>query len=929
MDRRLISSSGLDPATASEYDRVDFWIAERERLDRVLQKPALSLIRIAEIASERGIDTPKGKVFTIPTTFDETNPRIDESPLIHAVACSAIQRLDNQQRRFSWLKPHRKTLERLRKDLPAGFVAHPALRSKNPLETLEALPDVAFGMLSPLVSAEVFWVLVRAGENYAHGDLGFLALFSLLWALNRRTHGPFELGAPVGRWRPTVAVTARCLMPILTLLGIVQTRARLWTNARDVCDLIEKNAAGRNQWERWAFASELDHLAAVLHELEEISIEPRDFHEAADQLTQLASPLTPHTTTAPRGPRVRQTVRDLLMKLRNQNADVLAKAEKATRVVQQAVLDVLSTDGAQRDELAHKASLFPDWPLQYDAAKRANDVCVRALRELQSAVALCDRLPQGDAFTHEILLATLEELAAINTRVHGILKGAIDDNLEWCVRGIDREVAFASARNDTEFDAAELLSGVIIGERRNRISSIEATDAIRHSLRSAHEDGSWWSGQPFFLEKRVLGVWPSTPDVVLLLATAVKAFDDIDVADAHLRRFIDWLEIRSIPQSPEWWKRISREPLWGWSSEAREPGIDVWTTATAVKALLEIRGVIEDRLWSICENRFTVLGNLKKLTEIDPVDLGARHGVRLQTRLLRNAAKARLDEDDAEYSYMLHGPPGSSKSVLGQAIGREMWSDGQGSGRFVRITPADFTRRGESGLDVEARFIFRLLSHVRGVTIFFDEIDDFLRVREVGAEPAFIRLVIPGMLNRLQDLRDAASAQEICFLLGTNYIDQIEPALIRPGRIDLAIAVPYPDAWSRHAILEKNAPDVDAETRDWVVEHTVEWPWSTYQKLCKRLRGKPRMSRVEELVSELRMEFQAPDYYYLNPKRWTTSSPLDTELVHVAFSASKNAEACRNRLRELVRQLPKEKDLRVTEETLIAKFDTEWRREGR
>ena len=927
VERRASGSSGLDPATASEHDRVDFWISELERLDRVLEKPALSLIRVADAALQGRIRSKRGPVTTIPTTIDEHDPRIWESTLIHAVACSAVQRLDVQQRRFSWLKRRdRVMLDGLSKRIPESFLGHPALRASDPLETLRALPDPAFGLFSPLVSAEVFWVLVRAGESYAHGDLGFLALFGLLWALKRRIHGSFELGAAVGQWRPTVAATTRCLLPILSLLNIVQKRAHLWRDLRDACEQIENNTQGRNQWERWRFASELDHVSGVLHELAEISIEPRDFHAAAERLTNIATPLTPIRPTAALGPQVRQVIRDLLTALRNQNARILTKAEHATHVVQKSLLDLLSTDGSRRDQLARDMNLIPNWPLQQEAAQLAHEVCVKALGELQSAVALCDALPDQTGFTHEVMRDALTSLAAINTRVHGILWRAVEANIEWCIRGIDREVSFASARNDTEFDPAELLSGVLIGERRKSISRIEADHGIRLSLRAARDDGSWWSGQPVFLEKRVLGVWPSTPDIVLLLATAVRQFSDVVCADACLSRFIDWLEIRAVPQNPRWWQSVSDEPLWGWSSEAREPGIDVWTTATAVKALLEIREIIEDRLWSICRERFTVLTNLKRLTEIDPVDLGARHGVRLQTRLLRNAARVRLNEDDAEFSYMLHGPPGSSKSVLGQAIGAEMWP---GATRFVRITPADFTRRGESGLDFEARFIFRLLSHVRGVTIFFDEIDDLLRVREIGAEPAFIRLVIPGMLNRLQDLRDVARAQEICFLLGTNYIDQIEPALIRPGRIDLAIPVPYPDAWSRHAILEKNAGVVPQELLDLVVENTAEWPWSTYQKLCTRIRANTPVTRAQELLAELRLEFQPPDYYYLNPKRWKASTPLDAELVHVTFSAAKRAQKCRERLQNLVRRLEGNDQIHIADFDLLGKFDTEWRREGR
>ena len=928
MERRLSTSSGLDPSTASDYDRADMWIAELERLDRVLEKPARSLIDVAHLALGDGIAWKGKTIHSMPTTFGAADWTVTESHLIHAVACSAIQRLDNQRRRFPWLKDHDKQLRELRSRIPEFFREHPKLKSTVPLETVEALPDPAFGMLGPLVASEVFWVLVRAGESYAHGDLGFLALFGLIWALKRRIHGPFELGAAVGQWRPTVAITTRCLLPILTLLQIVENRARLWREAARVCDTIDENAAGTNQSQKWRFASEIDHLSGILHDLAGISINPKDFHRAADTLTKIASPLRPASPTTKKAPRVRRVIRHLLEALREQNEDILAKAEHATNVVQQEVLDVLADDKspARRIELGRKMNLIPEWEQQHGAAKDAKAVCVAALNELKHAVTICKALPTGKAFTHNVMVEALKDLAAINVSVHRILKDAINPNIEWCIRNIDREVAFASAKNDTEFDAAELLSGVLIGERKKSISSIEANHAIALSLRAAREDGSWWSGQPVFLEKRVVGVWPSTPDVVLLLATAVRQFDDIDCADAHLRRFIDWLEIRAVPQKPKWWD--GDEPLWGWSSEAREPEIDVWTTATAVKALLEIREIIEDRLWSICRERFTVLTKLKRLTEIDPVDLGAKHEVRLQTRLLRNAASARLNEDKAEYSYVLHGPPGSSKSVLGQAIGSEMWSEERSSPRFVRITPADFTRRGESGLDFEARFIFRLLSHVRGVTIFFDEIDDLLRVREIGAEASFIRLVIPGMLNRLQDLRDSARAQQICFLLGTNYIDQIEPALIRPGRIDLAIPVPYPDAWSRQAILEDKTKGVVSNAlTEHIVKATAEWPWTTYRKLCGKVDAKTTIKGADKLIDELKLEFQKPDAYYLNPKRWLAASPLDSELVHVAFSIAKEKDECLRRVQSVVDQFKQHKKVRISD--LPRKFETEWNREGR
>lgn len=918
----------IERPSGSEYERADAWIAALKRLDRILEPPALSLVHLGHEAMTQGLDDGSRRIHWFPSEIDEKQERIGTALGIHAVATATIQRLGYNRRRYQFLKDHYATLDGLLAGLPAQLLAQTELTSQDPLEVVRSLSDMAFGSLSPLTTSEVFWLLVRAGENCAHGDLGFLSLFGLLWSLQRRLHGAFELGASLGTWRPTLTVTARALMPILRLNEIVSSRSSLWRRAAEVLNVVERNAPGRNQYERWQFASNVDRLSGVLHRLAEISIRPGDFKDTADQLTKIASPLTPASPTADLAPKVRQEIRTLLDRLRNQNANILAKAEYATGFIQTELLSILEKGGKRRDVLAAECKLNPKWPQQIEAAQRAHGVCVDALRELQSAVGLCDELPRGTAFTHDVLITALEQLATINDRVHQILRAAVDDNIEWCVRGVTREVAFASAGNDTEFDVTELLSGVVIGQRTDRISRAGANDAVRLALRSAREDGSWWSGQPVFLEKRFVGVWPSTPDIVLLLAAAVRALPEINCADSHLLRFVDWLDRRMTVQQPTW-KKLKPLALSGWSSEGREPGIDVYMTATAVKALLEVRSIIEERLWEICEERFTVLPHLKGLSSIDPVDLGARHEVRLQTRLVRNAARAKLEEPNAAYSFVLHGPPGSSKTALAQAIGREMWRLGGGV-RFVRITPADFTRKGEYGLDVEARFIFRLLSYVRGVTVFLDEIDDLLRLREIGAETSFIRLVIPGMLNRLQDLRDAASKQEICFLLSMNYVDQIEPALTRPGRIDEAIPIPYPDPWSRESILERITKDkVPVDVKEYVIENTPEWPWTTFRKLCDQLKEEPTQSHAEELVRRLRLEFQSPDYYYFNEKRWGASSQLVTEFVHNTFARSKHEDECREAVRAFVEKLKEKPRVNIDDLNLEEKFDTEWSREGR
>src|SRR5215213_6850671 len=104
-------------------------------------------------------------------------------------------------------------------------------------------------------------------------------------------------------------------------------------------------------------------------------------------------------------------------------------------------------------------------------------------------------------------------------------------------------------------------------------------------------------------------------------------------------------------------------------------------------------------------------------------------------------------------------------------------------------------------------------------------------------EPTFIKLVAPAMLNRLQDLRDACPSQEVCFVIGTNFVQKLDPALIRPGRIDCTLKVVYPDFHSKRAIAQQmGIPESRIEE---LLPKTQVWPWATFRSACKALLKHP------------------------------------------------------------------------------------------
>jgi hypothetical protein len=135
-----------------------------------------------------------------------------------------------------------------------------------------------------------------------------------------------------------------------------------------------------------------------------------------------------------------------------------------------------------------------------------------------------------------------------------------------------------------------------------------------------------------------------------------------------------------------------------------------------------------------------------------------------------------------------------------------------------------------------------------------------------------MELVVPAMLNRLADLRGACPRQEISFILATNYVENIDSALIRKGRIDASIPVVYPDFLSRVAIViaetRKNVKKARFSQasedhrnlvrffleapgqRESIARQTKGWPYLTLTTLCGYLVAELIKSAAPESVFE-------------------------------------------------------------------------------
>ena len=986
------------PASVSAIeDEAHFYLDRIRQIDKIIEEPVKTLIGLAP--RQTTSDTPPQNEISFPTWISsELNPLKEDNRLSHAICCGTLQEIWRFRRRFSWLDSRSiEQLDNFHKKLVNTYKPE---RFANFDTCAELLKSETYGGLNPLLASQIFRVLLEAGEGSAHSGLGFLAFFAMIWPLSRAFPNRLIAGARIEPWDVTTYVTAKCLLPIRRLQGIIGRRAKLYDDIVANLLKLKDSNNGNDPRVSWLFRIELDDLCANLSHLSRLAIDENAFKNAAKSIRKEADT---NNSDSQVYHYVLGSLCTALIAIRTTSNDVLKHANTIVDCLTTMIEDPLRAK--EREPLAERPvePLAPRpeslsisdieqrlglrfageyqgkkeyWADLANAAHTSIDYCREALKELEAACQICpDALtpPQGAPLNllETNIESALEHLAHANRNVKEVLNKPVTDAALWCRNVVDREIAHASAANFTDFDPSELVSGIAVAVGWDLMSTkLQVSDAVTKAIAGARKDGSWRSGKPYYSRDHATGVWAMTSDIVWTLTSAIKQFPAVRDADQELFNFVDWLERTQIRLHLKDTKATDEHSgpqpaerhYVGWASERlRDRGkIQLATTALSINALLEIRNLAEYRLWELCKKRFTVLAVDKPLREIAPVDLGAKHSERLHRRFEWMAYDAKENYESAEYSVVLHGPPGSSKTKLAEALSAEMWKYsskwGANESRLIRITPADFTRLGEDRLDSEARAIFDLLTGLRGVTIFFDEIDELLRQRDPDDKhPTFMQLVVPAMLNRLADLRSACPRQEICFVLATNYVDNIDSALIRKGRIDASIPVVYPDFASRVAISlgetdkslrreqspeqREEPPQQSARKKivsdmlkllvhhEEIAEKTSGWPYLAFTSLCMFLvRGliKNENSTFKDVLEmgldEHGSSFAAP-VYAQRLKR--DNQQFLNEYIHHLISKPKRSGDCKKELTEDV------KNLKLDARKLTNLFDAVIAREGR
>merc|ERR1719276_677627 len=143
---------------------------------------------------------------------------------------------------------------------------------------------------------------------------------------------------------------------------------------------------------------------------------------------------------------------------------------------------------------------------------------------------------------------------------------------------------------------------------------------------------------------------------------------------------------------------------------------------------------------------------------------------------------------------MLYGVPGTGKTLLAKAVANET------SATFLRVVGSELIQKYLGEGPKLVREMFKAAQENSPSIIFIDEIDAVATKRydtTSGGEKEIQRTMLE-LLNQLDGFDDRGDVKVI---MATNRIDSLDPAMIRPGRIDRKIEFPMPDEKTKRRIF--------------------------------------------------------------------------------------------------------------------------------